>query len=179
MRWIGAGTAGAQVEVTLEPSDQRRSLLVDSHGEPVRIGDHLDALVEGFPRRRGNRSQTSVSSIRSRRVFAKLSDAPLRVVVRNTAEYTQLLHGAIEPRLYTDGLLRSLHFERLARSATTDSGEGLTGALLNAERDQLEAGDVPYFTTTANADELLDPKGASSRHSHCRHSNARESEPPP
>ena len=159
VRWIGAGTDGAQVEVTLEPSDQRRSLLVDSHGEPVRIGDHLDALVEGFEAAWQQVADLGSAAFDPGGVFAKLSDAPLRVVVRNTAEYTQLLHEAIEPRLHTDGLLRSLHFERLARSATTASGEGLTGALLNAERDQLEAGDVPYFTTTANADELLDPKG--------------------
>ena len=73
--------------------------------------------------------------------------------------YVRLLNASLSPELLMDGVDRSLHFERLARFALNRSDGKEYLALVDGECEQIEAGDVPLFTTVGDAQSIVSSDG--------------------
>lgn len=67
----------------------------------------------------------------------------IRTIIRPTTVYSKLLHDSRHPDLLRDAELRDDHIERTLRTSPT----ALSGQVLDAEREDLTNGDIPYFFT--------------------------------
>lgn len=127
-----------------------------------RIGDtlmpvngYLDDLLEGFRSVYaliGARRDELNSSNSPLRCFA---DAELRVVLRNTTDYSTILREARHPRHWRDGLCYSRFLDRLWSSRCPR----YTSNVLESEIRQLWSGDIPIFTTRGASRSLFDDQG--------------------
>jgi type 2 lantibiotic biosynthesis protein LanM len=82
--------------------------------------------------------------------FQRLRCAAVRFVYRSTGVYAAILDCLTRPEFLRDGAERSIEIEELAYAAL--SGERFDGrpgwaAIWRSERDAVERGDVPHFTT--------------------------------
>lgn len=80
----------------------------------------------------------------------------VRVIVRATRTYAQLLHESYHPDLLRNALERDRFFDRLWMS--TEQQPHLK-KLIAAEQADLHAGDIPIFTTHADARDLFTSSG--------------------
>ncbi|MFN3429415.1 MAG: type 2 lanthipeptide synthetase LanM [Candidatus Sericytochromatia bacterium] len=83
------------------------------------------------------------------------ADQPVRFFFRTTRHYAQLLSRARRPEFLTDGLDRSLVFDRLSRTYRRAVERPARWALIRAEGRALEQSDLPTFATTPGAAGLL------------------------
>jgi type 2 lantibiotic biosynthesis protein LanM len=143
-RWEAAGTDEMRLseqDATLPPAHNRPTL----NGEPVDVLSQASAVERGFVytykllRRHRDTLLQPDSALRA------CADDEVRAIVRPTRIYTWLLQECTHPDVLRDALDRDRlldwlwleveHRPRLAR-------------IVAAERDDLRAGDVPFFTTT-------------------------------
>jgi type 2 lantibiotic biosynthesis protein LanM len=78
------------------------------------------------------------------------SAARVRVILRATREYSEMLGQSYMPSYCHDLLDRSLLFERLRRPLRAVAGSDSRGKLVDQEIRALVMGDVPLFTTSAS-----------------------------
>lgn len=113
-----------------------------STGSVSRVGDYLASYLAGFQAAWTAAADVPVDAVAE--IFGRRG-VRLRALVRTTDLYLRLLRNSRSPTALRDGLTHSLHFERLARMAATKSDRTEAFALADAERRQLELGDVPIF----------------------------------
>lgn len=80
----------------------------------------------------------------------------LRVVYRPSAMYARVLQSLLEPRAAGDGALAILATDSLHSALTSGRQRPPEWALVDSERTQLEAGDIPIFEVRADA-RSIDP----------------------
>jgi lantibiotic modifying enzyme len=120
-------------------------------GRPIEPADHADAVLAGF-------RQVYDTISRHRTEFAQAlrgcADVPVRVVVRPTRQYADLLAAARGPALLRLAGAR----ERALLDACAGSAAIVPG-LPGHEAADLNAGDVPLFTTRADGRDLDSTSG--------------------
>lgn len=83
-------------------------------------------------------------------IVATLRDIEVRVVVRDTRYYAELLNRGYFPQYSHDVLDRSLLFDRLARQMLTENRRPKDWGIVRAEHDAMLRGDIPKFATKAS-----------------------------
>ncbi len=159
LEWVGAGTSTAHLVEMKGKGLQRRSDLLDSFGTPTRACDHVDALLAGFDRALAILEQDGVELAGESGPLKDFGDVQVRAVLRMTSTYITILETSIRPVLLSDGLDRSMHLERLARYILTRRDSAETLALVEAEREQMEVGDIPLFTLRSSQSDLRNEAG--------------------
>lgn len=159
MRWIDAGTSDARLEPVAVPGLRRRSDLVDHSGAVQLARDHTAAVLAGFDQAWAALAEHAGSLTGDEGPLRPLAAAPVRVLVRMTGRYERLLRQALAPELLTDGVTRSLHLEVLARYPLNQPDGAVTLGVADAEREQLEIGDVPLFTALGEDRSLVTGDG--------------------
>jgi type 2 lantibiotic biosynthesis protein LanM len=117
-------------------------------GPPILSRAHVgDPLARGF-----SEGWRAVMSSRSKlQSLVNDFEADVRVVLRDTRYYTQLMTEGYMPRYSCDVLDRSLLFERLYRPFLQQApSPEKTWRLCRLEHDALIRGDIPYFLTEPN-----------------------------
>ncbi len=87
--------------------------------------------------------------------LAAFRDCPIRLVVRATDSYFELLNVSLEPRWMRSGPKRDIVLESLWRH----SHESILEHFAQAEEDDLWRGDIPIFTTTPSSIDVWDSEG--------------------
>lgn len=160
LEWQSAGSGAAHLVTRFHAGLQRNSDLVDEHGNPTRASDHADSLLEGFDHAWEILSQLRDGAFDESSPLHAFAASPIRAVIRRTSMYVNLLQASMAPVLLTDGLHRSMHLERLARYILNRRDSEQSLALVEAEREQLEIGDIPLFTVLGSQWELIGDDGA-------------------
>jgi type 2 lantibiotic biosynthesis protein LanM len=151
--WKGAGTddmrlASERVEL---PVKENRPRLND---QDINVLDYSQSVIEGFTR--AYRLLMEKREELLERVIPRFARDEIRCVLRPTKIYTQLLVDSLHPNVLRDALERDRLLDRLW--ATTERLPYLV-PLIPAERRDLERGDIPVFTTTADSTDLVTAEG--------------------
>jgi type 2 lantibiotic biosynthesis protein LanM len=137
------------VEVPI--ADNRPSL----GGEAMDPLDHVDAIAAGFERAYrllvANREALASPS----GPLARFGDDEIRVILRPTAAYDELLTMSHHPEVVRDALDRDRYFDRLQPAAPTPA----QARAVLAELADLHAGDIPFFTTRPTSRDLFTSRG--------------------
>lgn len=149
----GAGTDAMRLEYEQTPLDPTDNwpVLADA---PLLPQDYLDDLDRGFVevyRLFASRRAELAGLLR------QFAGDEVRLLRRDTAEYSSLLASSFHPDLLRDGLARERHFDRLWNLAARDS---TAQAFLAPERADLWANDIPVFTTRPDSTDAYTSTGA-------------------
>lgn len=87
-------------------------------------------------------------------VAAGIRSVKIRAIVRATQGYDEVRRACMSPFALSSGLLFSITADHLMRYFLARDDSAVTYPLAEAERAQLEHGDVPYFSITADQGEL-------------------------
>jgi type 2 lantibiotic biosynthesis protein LanM len=113
------------------------------------VVDHLDAFLAGFQAAYRGLVRLRPVLAGDRALLSALEGMRLRVLVRDTATYTQLQLHLLHPEFLADGLDRSIELEWLARPLVADAVPSPGRRLLyELERRDMEALDIPYVDST-------------------------------
>jgi type 2 lantibiotic biosynthesis protein LanM len=156
-RWEAGGTD--RMRLTRErveiPAGNNRATL---NGAEVNVAEYTGAVAEGFTNcyrlllRHGN------DLVAEGGPLARFADDEVRVILRPTYTYGLLLRESFHPDVLRNALDRDRLFDRLWTGV--EQGPHLE-RLIPSERQDLEGGDIPIFTTRPNSRALWN----SSRHS--------------
>jgi type 2 lantibiotic biosynthesis protein LanM len=153
--WEGEGTDEVRLirkRYPLSEAQNRPTL----QGAAVATLDYADDLIDGF--------RAMYCFLNHHREELLALDGPLtrfnqdevRVVVRATRSYAELLRESFHPDVLRDALDRDRLFDRLWNGAEESAN---MAKLIPAERDDLWNGDVPVFTTLPESRDLWTSTG--------------------
>ncbi|NVJ07664.1 type 2 lantipeptide synthetase LanM [Myxococcus sp. AM001] len=120
-------------------------------GEAAPVLAYRDALADGFTRMYGLLLEHRGALLAEDGPLAAFAHVPMRVLFRNTAVYGALLHESYHPHALADGLERQRFFDHLWRAVVPVPD---FAALVPLETEQLERGDLPYFTARVDSKDL-------------------------
>jgi type 2 lantibiotic biosynthesis protein LanM len=120
-------------------------------GAEVPLGPYVDAVVDGCERMLRLLAAHRDELLAADGPLAAFAAHPVRVLIRQTMAYANLMLDAQHPFALADGLERDRLYDRLW--AITEEYPALT-PLVAAERRDLLRGDVPLFTTLAGGRDL-------------------------
>ncbi|MBL0693504.1 type 2 lanthipeptide synthetase LanM family protein [Comamonas sp. JC664] len=120
-------------------------------GEDAPALAYRDALADGFSRMYGLLLKHREALLADDGPLAVFNGVPMRVLFRNTAVYGALLFESYHPHTLSDGLERQRFFDHLWRGVLTTPD---LEALIPLELEDLERGDLPYFTALAGSTDL-------------------------
>ncbi len=139
----GAGTD--QLLFTRRPGRFRRGLnLPTLNGADVDLLQYHEAVVDGFTEVYEVLSRHQEELVGEHALLGRLMDAEVRVLLRPTYIYKAMLLESLHPDLLRDALDRDRFLERLG--LYVDRFPFLT-QISHTERESIERGDVPLFTT--------------------------------
>ena len=155
LTWENPETDAARLVPRLTPGIPHGATDIDGH--LMRAPEYTAELIEGF--RRGwevlrVHRQSLISG-----PLSHMPDVRVRVLVRMTRAYTRVAETSLHPRLFGHGLDRSIHLEHLARFVMDRADWRSAVRLTDIERDQMEDGDIPFFTVRGDDDILRSDTG--------------------
>lgn len=156
----GAPRVDAPADAILESSVLRVGLLPRrirlSHDGRSPDVSRPDALVEGF---------TDIYRLLLRRrdelladdgPLAAFADDEVRIIIRPTKTYGLLLHESFHPDVLRNALDRDRFFDRLWNGV---EAQPFLSRVIHAEIDDLQQGDIPYFTTRPDSVDIRTSAG--------------------
>lgn len=133
--------------------DANRPIL---RGEEANAVDFVDDIVAGFESTYRLMTANKQELLRPGGLISRFADDEIRVLLRPTRTYGQLLHEAFHPDLLRDELDRDLFLDRLW--SVVPARRHMRHAIAS-ELEDLLAGDIPVFTTTPSSLDLFDASG--------------------
>lgn len=130
------------------PTGHNRPTLNDAEVNPL---DHVEAIVTGFTGLYRALLQHMEELISDDGPLARFLNDRVRVVLRATGTYCALLRESFHPDVLRNALDRDRLFDRLW--SLVEQCPDLA-RVIAAERDDLQHGDVPLFTTSPNSRDL-------------------------
>jgi len=130
------------------PTGQNRPTLNDAEANPL---DHVEAIVTGFTGLYHTLLQNRKELISGEGPLARFLKDRVRVVLRSTGSYCVLLRESFHPDALRNALDRDLLFEQLW--SMVDQCPDFAKVTAH-EREDLQHGDVPLFTTSPSSRDL-------------------------
>jgi type 2 lantibiotic biosynthesis protein LanM len=131
----------------IESSDHRPTL----NGSPVTPLDYLDEIEAGFQQVYGLLEKHRNELLAGGGPIDRFAEDEVRVVLRNSSFYGELLQEGSHPDVLRDGLDRDRLFDKLWEEVTD---RPRLAQLIPAEIEDLWRGDIPLFTTRPSSRDL-------------------------
>jgi type 2 lantibiotic biosynthesis protein LanM len=141
---------------------RKRAILSAGQNRPSLNGVDVDpmefseAIIEGFTKVYRTLWQYSYELLADGGPISNFAEDEVRVIPRPTKTYAFLLHESYHPDLLRHGLDRERYFDRLWMAV---EHRPEMAHLINAERDDLQQGDIPMFTTRPSTVDIWTSKG--------------------
>jgi type 2 lantibiotic biosynthesis protein LanM len=153
--WESTGTdlmhiARKRMEV---PGGQNRPTL---QGGEINLLNYSEALVEGFASVYHTLLRNRAELLAEDGPLASFGDVEVRVILRPTKVYAQLLSEGYHPNMLRNALDRDRFFDRLWVDIER---QPKLASVYPAERRDLQGGDIPMFTTGPDSRDLFDSTG--------------------
>jgi type 2 lantibiotic biosynthesis protein LanM len=149
-QWQDPGTD--QMQLTRKrvaiPTGQNRPTLNDVEVNPL---DHVEAIVTGFTRLYRTLLQHRKELMSDQGPLASFLNDRVRVVIRSTGTYCALLRESFHPDVLRNALDRDRLFDQLWTSVEQCPD---LARVISDERQDLQHGDVPLFTTSPSSRDL-------------------------
>jgi type 2 lantibiotic biosynthesis protein LanM len=127
------------------------------NGQPVKLGDWIEAVVAGFKQMYHFLQAKQDLLLAADSPLQAMANQPIRFLFRRTNTYAKILKHLAHPGYLRDGIDRSIRLELLKRSAASNDEKPKFWAFFQAERQQMEQLDIPFFTLQADQDVLTLP----------------------
>ncbi len=153
--WVDAETDNMRLRLertTLDPDDN----LPQFDGKRIGPGAYIDAVLDGFTHVYEVICANRDALLAPSGPIAAFADAEVRVIVRNTARYEQVIHDGFAPRFLHHVREREAFFDTLWSEVVS---KPVLAKLHRAERHDLWNGDVPVFSTTPSSTALATSTG--------------------
>jgi type 2 lantibiotic biosynthesis protein LanM len=149
-QWEGVGTDEMRLTRKRVPmsGSQNRPTLVATE---VNTLDYIDAIVAGFTAMYQLLLQYRDDLLSIDGPLARFAEDEVRVIVRATWTYATLLHESFHPDVLRNALDRDRLFDRLWAQV---EHRPYLAKLIPAEREDLQKGDIPMFTTRPGSRDL-------------------------
>ena len=153
--WESAGTDEMHVarKRVAIPGGQNRPTWA---GGEVNLLSYSESLVQGFASVYHTLLRHREDLLADEGPLAGFGDVEVRVILRPTKVYGQLLNEGYHPNMLRNALDRDRFFDRLWIDIER---QPKLARVFTAERRDLQGGDVPMFTTVPNSTDLLDSTG--------------------
>jgi type 2 lantibiotic biosynthesis protein LanM len=125
-------------------------------GGEVTVLTYSEALVQGFASVYRTLLRHRSELLAEEGPLASFGDVEVRVILRPTKVYAQLLNEGYHPNMLRNALDRDRFFDRLWVDIERQPN---LARVFFAERRDLQAGDIPMFTTVPNSQDLFDSTG--------------------
>lgn len=153
INWKAAGTDEMIMERTYQalPAFQNRPTLTKENINPL---DYTDDFILGYQKvyRIINHSKHILLSSNS--PLEQFSSVATRFLIRDTACYGNALKESYHPELLHDAEKRALHFKHIMPQDNFFE-------LFSSELNDLQSGDVPYFSVNSSDKNIFDSQGKS------------------
>jgi type 2 lantibiotic biosynthesis protein LanM len=117
----------------------------------ARLEEHASEVMAGFERMYSFLLERREQLLAPGSPLDELMRQRVRFIFRNTRVYGALHNELRDPVHLRDGIDRSIHLERLGRTASPDGKlEGRWWPLVEAEKEAMEQLDIPLFTAPAD-----------------------------
>jgi type 2 lantibiotic biosynthesis protein LanM len=120
-------------------------------GVEVNALDYADAIVAGFTRIYRLLLERRDELLSADGPLARFADDQVRVLLRPTRTYGELLQGSFHPDFLGDALERDRHFDQLWIDVEP---QPYLARVISAEHEALHGGDIPMFTTSPSSRDL-------------------------
>ncbi|MEO1375967.1 MAG: type 2 lanthipeptide synthetase LanM family protein [Cyanobacteria bacterium J06635_10] len=120
---------------------------------------HLESLVSGFEQMYCFFQNQKSALLKPDSPLMGLANQTVRYVFRATHIYHSIVQNSYSPEYLDSGIKRSLGLEVLARAFVANETMLERTAILNAERQAAEDGDIPFFTPNTSESDLPLPTG--------------------
>ncbi|MDB4949482.1 MAG: uncharacterized protein JWM27_2131 [Gemmatimonadetes bacterium] len=121
-------------------------------GAPVDAAPHFAEVVAGYVEMGRVLRGARAGLLADGGPLARMADAPVRFVYRDTHVYARLLLESLRPARMRDGVARETCLERLWKAQVRGDG---APALVQSEVDALRDLDIPLFRSRPASDEVL------------------------
>lgn len=153
--WESAGTdvmhiARKRMEM---PGGQNRPVWA---GGEINLLNYSESLVKGFGSVYHTLLRHRDELLAEDGPIASFGDVEVRVILRPTKVYAQLLNEGYHPNMLRNALDRDRFFDRLWVDIER---QPKLARVYAAERRDLQGGDVPMFTTVPNSQDIIDSTG--------------------
>lgn len=125
-------------------------------GFEVNALDYAEAIVAGFTRIYRLLLERRDELLSENGPLARFADDQVRVLLRPTRTYGELLQGSFHPDFLSDALERDRHFDQLWVGVEPNP---YLARVISAEREALHGGDIPMFTTSPSSRDLWTGSG--------------------
>ena len=153
--WKGSGTDEMQIireRVVVDKNDNRPTL----NGKVVPLLDYAESIIEGFTNIYQLLIKHRNELLSEHGCLSRFADDEVRVILRATQAYYAILRESFHPDVLRDALDRDRLFDRLWIPA---SFQPHVPRIIPAERQDLEVGDIPVFSTSPNSRDLWSSSG--------------------
>jgi type 2 lantibiotic biosynthesis protein LanM len=153
--WESAGTDVMHIarKRMAMPGGQNRPVWA---GGEINLLNYSESLVQGFDSVYHTLLRHRDELLAEDGPLASFGDVEVRVILRPTKVYAQLLNESYHPNMLRNALDRDRFFDRLW--VDIERQPKLTRVYF-AERRDLQGGDVPMFTTVPNSPDIFDSTG--------------------
>jgi type 2 lantibiotic biosynthesis protein LanM len=135
------------------PGSQNRPTL---NGAEVSVTDYTEAIAEGFASFYRLLLQRRGELLSETGPIARFANDEVRVLLRPTMTYAELLQESLHPDMLRNALDRDRFFDRLW---TRIEDRPYIARVIPAEREDLHRGDIPNFTTRSNSCDMWTSSG--------------------
>lgn len=135
------------------PGDANRPSL---DGQETSAVDHVDSIVSGFVGMYRLLQAHKRDLLADDGPLARFAEDEIRILLRPTRTYAQLLFESFHPDLLRDAIDRDLFLDRLWIAAP---GRPYLAAVIGVERDDILLGDIPLFTSKPSTRDLYGAQG--------------------
>lgn len=133
----------------LKPSNNRPRL----KGDLVNLHDYTDDIINGFTDVLNLTLEHKKELVSEEGPVHSFANVPIRVIVRSTQRYTNLIGELNHPDFTRNFLDREKNLDMIWSYPIKNNN------VINAEYQDLLVGDVPFFTSTPNSLNLVDSTG--------------------
>ena len=155
--WLGLNSDGMMAAQISCPSNLPTSLPV-GFGATNGLNAHLETFCQGFREQCAEFQRTREDWTRSGGILDQFRGLPRRIVLRATRVYFALQRQQLEPAALRSPLRQGLVLEQLSRSFLLAAEQPLHWPVFEAEVNQMERLDIPFFVHPIDGQDLPLPE---------------------
>jgi len=149
-QWVAVNTAWMRVRE--EPAPAAAPLNAPTvNGVAASPAAHLDEILRGFRQMYDALARHRDAILAPGGPLAAFRGCEVRVVLRSTHGYAAVVRRGTHPRFLDSGVLRSVELDVYRRWALRSSRRDPFWPVMGAEREDMEALDIPLFVTRADS----------------------------
>lgn len=157
--WLGLNSDGMMPGRETHPVSIPTSLPVGI-GSPNPLNQHLEWFCSGFGQQMHELERLKSRWLAAGSVLDAFAKLPRRIVLRATRVYFAIQRQQLQPAALRSPFAQAIKLEQLARSFLLAESRPLHWPVLEAEQQQMQRLDIPFFTHAIDGDSLqLDAEG--------------------